>query len=400
MAIASGASYHGSLPLRATEQAPPVKLSTFIRTHIETILVEWESFARTLQPKEGKMSPLALRDHAKLILLAIADGIEVKETPDEQYDKSRGEGPEGSGPESAAATHGTLRHTSGFTLIQLTAEYRALRATVLRLWLPKLSAVNEEMAGDMMRFNEAIDQALAESVLTYSNKSAKTRDTFLAILGHDLRTPLATMSMAAAYLARLTPGELKIDQTAARIQRSVDTMSSMVNDLLDYARTQLDGEMPVAPVMADIGATCRAALDDAQAAHPDRQFRWSGSGELTISFDQHRMQQVLSNLLNNAARYGTNDGPVTMDASGTAEQVVIAVNNRGDVIPAEALAAIFAPMVRLSVEASADGPPSRSIGLGLYIAQDIVEAHGGTLGVTSSAADGTTFTIRLPRAAA
>ena len=376
-----------------------MKLSNFIRKNIETILVEWESFARTLQPKNGQMSPLALRDHAKLILLAIATGIDVTETPDEQYDKSRGEAPESGGPESAAATHGTLRHTSGFTLIQLTAEYRALRATVLRLWLPELSAITEEMASDMIRFNEAIDQALAESVMTYSSKSAKTRDTFLAILGHDLRTPLATMSMAAAYLARVPANELKIGETAARIQRSVSTMSSMVNDLLDYSRTQLDGEMPVAPVVADIGMICRAALDDAQAAFPGRQFRWSGSGELTTSFDPHRMQQVLSNLLNNAACYGSSDGSVAMDAGGMADEVVITVNNRGNVIPAESLAAIFAPMVRLSVEANADGPPSRSIGLGLYIAQDIVQAHGGTLDVASNAADGTTFTIRLPRTA-
>jgi signal transduction histidine kinase len=377
-----------------------MKLSTFIRSHMETILVEWESFARTLQPLDGQMSALALRDHAKLILLAIADGIDIEETPCEQYEKSRGLAPENEGQETAAAIHGTLRHTSGFTLIQLTAEYRALRATVLRLWLPKLSAVTEDMAGDMIRFNEAIDQALAESVMTYSTKSTRTRDTFLAILGHDLRSPLATMSMAADFLARLPPNALKIGETAARIRRSVDTMSSMVNDLLDYARTQLDGEMPITPVMADLGAVCRTALDDVQAAHPARQFRYHAAGDLSTSFDLHRMRQVLSNLLNNAARYGTDEGPVTLEASGTAEQVVIAVNNRGNVIPAESLAAIFDPMVRLSVEASADGPPSRSIGLGLYIAEDIVQAHGGTLSAASTAAAGTTFTVRLPRTTA
>jgi signal transduction histidine kinase len=376
-----------------------MKLSDFIHAHMETILMEWESFARTLQPADAQMSALALRDHAKLILQGVAADIEVKETPDEQYDKSRGLTDGIIDPDSPAAIHGTLRHTSGFTLIQLTAEYRALRATVLRMWLPNLTAVTPEMAHDMIRFNEAIDQALAESVMTYSKKSASTRDTFLAILGHDLRSPLATMTMAGSFLARVPLQEAQVREIAAKIQRSTATMASMVNDLLDYARTQLDDEIPVAPELGDIGDVCRVALEDAQAAHPGHRYHFETSGDLMAWFDPQRMQQVLTNLLNNAAQYGASHTPVTMQASGTPQAIHISVNNRGPVIPAESLAAIFAPMVRLSVEESGDGPPSRSIGLGLYIAQEITKAHGGMLAVASDEVEGTTFTIRLPRKA-
>ena len=376
-----------------------MKLSDFIHAHMETILMEWESFARTLQPADAQMSALALRDHAKLILQGVAADIEVKETPGEQYDKSRGLSDDNIDPDSPAAIHGTLRHTSGFTLIQLTAEYRALRATVLRMWLPNLTAVTPEMAHDMIRFNEAIDQALAESVMTYSKKSASTRDTFLAILGHDLRSPLATMTMAGSFLARVPLQEAQVREIAAKIQRSTATMASMVNDLLDYARTQLDDEIPVAPELGDIGDVCRVALEDAQAAHPGHRYHFETSGDLMAWFDPQRMQQVLTNLLNNAAQYGTSHTPVTMHASGTPQAIHISVNKRGPVIPAESLAAIFAPMVRLSVEESGDGPPSRSIGLGLFIAQEITRAHGGMLAVASDEAEGTTFTIRLPRKA-
>jgi hypothetical protein len=109
---------------------------------MEEILVEWESFARTQLPAATGMSALALRDHAEQILKTLATDIETEQSPREQYEKSKGMGPEKAG--SAASMHGTLRQVSGFTLPQLIAEFRALRATVLRLWLPRVKHVTEE----------------------------------------------------------------------------------------------------------------------------------------------------------------------------------------------------------------------------------------------------------------
>ena len=103
---------------------------------MEAILAEWDAFARTLGPAAQEMSALALRDHAKPILMAIAEDMAQPETPREQLEKSQGRQAMEAG--SAAGKHGTLRHVSGFSLLQLTAEYRALRASVLRLWLPKV----------------------------------------------------------------------------------------------------------------------------------------------------------------------------------------------------------------------------------------------------------------------
>lgn len=178
-----------------------------------------EAFARTQGPSANHMTSLALRDHAKLILTAIAAEIKTAQTPRQQQEKSRGLAPEPAGQESAAATHGTLRQLSGYSLIQLTAEFRALRATVLRLWLPNLSAVTDTTASDMVRFNEAIDQALAESVVTYSRRAAAARDTFLAILGHDLRSPLATISLAASYMITSALDQDRSREVGRKVQR-------------------------------------------------------------------------------------------------------------------------------------------------------------------------------------
>ena len=136
------------------------------------------------------MSGAELRDHATMILQAIASDIETDQTSNEEEQKSKGKGPALSGGESAASTHGTMRQDSGFTLVQVTAEYRALRASVLRLWLRQITNETEASFDDMLRFNEAIDQALAESGIRYSDKAARTREMLFAVLGHDLRSPL------------------------------------------------------------------------------------------------------------------------------------------------------------------------------------------------------------------
>ncbi|MCY7371839.1 MAG: sensor histidine kinase, partial [Polaromonas sp.] len=220
-----------------------MKLSQFITAHLDEILLEWDRYAKTLF--SAGTSDLILRDHAKAMLQNLVRDIETNQTAGEQIEKSKGQANDEIDRGSAASVHGTLRHSSGFTLIQLTSEYRALRATVIRLWLARQKLRDEEVVNDMTRFNEAIDQALAESVVTFSESADRTRDTFLAILGHDLRSPLSTISMAGRYFTRIVGGSLGTQQMGARISRSAATMSAMVNDLLEYARTQLGGGIPL-----------------------------------------------------------------------------------------------------------------------------------------------------------
>jgi signal transduction histidine kinase len=371
-----------------------MRLKKFILEHLPDILREWDAFARTLDVA-GDMTELALRDHAKPILEAIALDMGTEETPAEQLDKSRGLDPVDD--QSAASTHGTLRHVSGFSLLQLTAEYRALRATVLRLWLPTVATFDAGVADDMVRFNETIDQALAESVLTFSEQGARTRDTFLAILGHDLRSPLSSMTMASYMLTKQAPTKEEIERIAMTLRRSTKSMTSMVNDLLEFARLQLGGPIPVHPVLLDIATVCEDALDDARAAHPECRFLYEASGDLACNVDAPRMRQVLSNLLNNAAQYSTPGQPVRMAVQGSHDAITLQVRNFGSIIPQDSMASIFDALVQLAPASGDRGRADTSIGLGLYIAREITLAHGGTIEVSSSSEEGTVFSLRLPK---
>jgi signal transduction histidine kinase len=377
-----------------------MKLYRFINTHMEEILTEWVAFAHTIEPAPGTMSLLALRDHAKGILQAIALDIETSQNAQQQYQKSRGLAPEAGGAASAASIHGTLRHKSDFSLLQLSAEFRALRATVLRLWLPQVKEMSDDAASEMVRFNEAIDQALAESVITYSARADHMRELFLAILGHDLRAPLFTMALVGEVLKRSPLTQAEVLEMGGRIRRSSQLMKSMVADLLGYASTQLGGSLPVQLKPTDLQPICAAALEDASATHPASRFELNTGPDLVGSFDAVRLHQLLANLLVNAAQYGAKDHAVLMDATRDGDTFTITVTNYGPAIPADSLQAIFKPLVQLPAEGEEDARPRTSLGLGLYIAREIAVAHGGELAVRSDEVDGTTFTVRLPRVAA
>jgi len=386
-----------------------VKLSHFIHSHIEEILAEWEACARTRQPAADGLPPLALAGRARQILAAIALEIDVAENPARQHEKSGGMPPARTGAGRAAAAHGSLRQTSEFTPVQLAAEYRALRATVLRLWLPQAGQlrgqgreqvrepISAASINDMLRFNDIIDQALADSVATYASQSARMRDTLLAILGHDARSPLATMTMAGDYLSMADVGNERTMKIGARVKRSAAVMAAMVNDLLDYARTQPGAEMPIAPSSADMREICQSVMIEAGVAHPECTFELETSGDLASYFDSVRLCRVFSNLLNNAAQYRAKESPVTIRAAGEPDAVLVQICHRGPVISPEALQAIFNPPVQSSQEGHQADRPSASISLGLFIARAITEAHGGSLSVESAASTGTVFTVRLPR---
>src|SRR3954471_18775609 len=183
-----------------------MRLAQFIIENLEEIMIEWEAFATSLLAPGQTMTSLALRDHSKQILQAIALDIEEGQTDLEQAYKSKGYVRIADATRTAAMTHGALRYLAGFDLRQLAAEFRALRASVLRLWLKRGGAGGKAAFFQMTRFNEAIDQALAESIANYSDEVARSRDTFLAILGHDLRSPLAAIANSSLYLG--TPGVL------------------------------------------------------------------------------------------------------------------------------------------------------------------------------------------------
>ena len=372
-----------------------MKLSQFIKKHQEEILAEWEKFAQTMLPAAEGMSKTELRDHATQILRTIAMDIDTGQTSVQQNRKSRGLS--SAADDSAASTHGTLRQVSGFTLLQLTAEYRALRATVLRLWLPMAGEMTDIVVNDMVRFNEAIDQALAESAMTYSSHAEVVRDTFLAILGHDLRSPLSTMTMAGDYLTQPSVGTDVTLQIGMRVKRSAATMNAMVNDLLEYARSQLSGEMPIARRHVDVKELCQAAINDVSSAHPDCPFKLNASGDLLGNFDGMRLHQVLSNLLNNAAQYRGKEHPVSISVDGKPDKLVIEVQNFGPVIPPDSLKAVFDPLVQLPVVEQQSGRPTTSMGLGLFIASEITRAHGGSISVKSDERSGTVFRVQLPR---
>jgi signal transduction histidine kinase len=374
-----------------------MKLAAFITAHMDEIVAEFVAFARTLEPASLGNSVVELKDHAREILLTIAAGLDSAETPKQKRDKSVGQASASKGPETAAAAHGAARQSGGFTLPQLTAEYRALRASVLRLWMPTVRSVTKATAEDLSAFHEGIDQALQESAVQYAQKTDRARDTFLAILGHDLRTPLATMSMAGVFLTRPGEGTERTAQIGVRVKRSAVAMTTMVNDLLEYARTELGGKMPVSPSLADLQDICQFAVEEATAAHPDCEFLLRCEGDMIGDFDAPRLSQVFSNLLNNAAQYRSGKKPVTLAAHGGKTEVTVTVTNFGREIAQESLRAIFDPLVQLSVSSEQKGPMNTSLGLGLFIAREITVAHGGTIGVESGTSHGTVFTVRLPR---
>ena len=375
-----------------------MRLAQFITENIEDILVEWEAFAASLLATGQTMTSLALRDHARQILQAVAEDIETNQTDLEQAYKSQGFASIAEATRTAAMTHGALRYLAGFDLRQLAAEFRALRASVLRLWLRR-GPQDASAFYQMTRFNESIDQALAESIANYSDEVARSRDTFLAILGHDLRSPLSAIANSSLYLGApgLLPGGAALD-AVGRINRSAAKMGLMIRDLLEYTRTRLGRTIPISPQAVSMAHICTLALDEIRAAHPERDFRLDTSGNLEGRFDSERLQQVLSNLLNNAVRHGDRQQPITLSARGAPDKITVEVRNYGRPIPADQLQVIFNPLVQIpSGLVDEDSTPSTSLGLGLYIAHEIVTMHGGTIVAESSDEKGTVFSARLPR---
>jgi signal transduction histidine kinase len=383
-----------------------VRLADFIVGNREPILAEWEAFARTCTPASGAMGIVALRDHANAMLTVIAADLRTHQGGRAQAEKSKGNAPAAAAHGATAAEeHGADRAESGFTVEQMVSEYRALRASVIRLWTRARGELTPADLDDLTRFNEAIDQSLAESVTRYTQELDDSKEVFLAILGHDMRTPLGAVLTSARFMLDTQELEEPSLTLTSRIAGSATRMVHMVGALLDFTRSRLGGGIPIERKAMNMGKAVHDVVDEMAAAHPDRDIDVDARGELDGEWDCARISQALTNLVGNALEHGSPGTVVTVETvethgetNGDEDEVAIAVHNRGPVIPAGQLSGIFHPMKpRGDAHRAAAGGPAGNLGLGLYIAERIVNAHNGRIEVASSEEEGTTFTVHLPR---
>ncbi len=362
---------------------------------MEPILEEWQAFATSLGPAADGMSRKELRDHAREMLSAIAADLAQDQTASAQAEKSKGQAlADPSLPHTAAQLHGSLRAHSGFNINQMVAEYRALRASVLRLWGQQIGNAVTDL-GDVIRFGEAIDQAVAESISHFTTELDTSRNLLLGMLGHDMRNPLNVIRLTAAFLKKLNAGE-NVSVAAGRLISSGSRIKALLDDLVDFNRTNLGVGINVQAAKIDLGVVFGEQVNLLRAAFPGRRLDLEVSGNVEGICDANRMHQLLGNLTSNALKYGAPQGTVRVTLRGEQDAVVFDVANEGPPIPPNLLKFIFDPLRRAAPDLTGDARDDGSLGLGLYVAKEIVKAHGGQIGVSSDDTE-TVFSIWLPR---
>jgi signal transduction histidine kinase len=377
-----------------------MRLFDFIDTHRERILEEWESFARTVSKVSGTMDVVALRDHADEMLTVISADLRTTQNALEQAEKSKGQAEASDTVATAAQEHGAARAESGYSIEEMVAEYRALRASVLSLWTREAGRLESTDIEDLIRFNEAIDQSLTESVSEFNENVQDAKEMFLAILGHDLRTPLGAIYTSAKFMVET--GELREPHLTltTRIVVSAERSVDMVGDLLDFTRSRLGGGIPVVPGEVNLGRLLRDAVEEVSAAHPHNEFRVDTRKEQSGEWDAARLSQALSNLLGNAGEHAPAGTTISVELDADDDDVSITIHNMGAAISGDRLDGLFNPMkTGKGGPVQPSGGSTGHLGLGLYIAERIVHAHGGRIEVASAEKTGTTFTVHLPRRA-
>lgn len=367
-----------------------MRLVDFIETRSSAIVAEAVAYARTLPPLANEPEA-TLRDHVPKILEAIVSDLKRAQSSESSRAKALGNAPvPDDALETAAQTHGRLRAKSGLHTSQLVAEYRALRASVLRLWAdthPDNASVKE-----VARFNEAIDQAIAESVDFFADEMDQLRNLFLGVVAHDLRGPLNAILLTTELISRRTTGLPEVGQSVDVLMRSGRRMAKLLDTLLEYNKSALGIGMRLQRSPVDLAAECGEELEILTAALPRAKLTFRCQGDLSGEFNASAVREAMGNLVYNAAAYG-DSAPVGIELEGMETTICLRVSNEGPQIPEDQIAQIFQPLKR----GASDAKSSRTnLGLGLFIVDQIARAHGGEARCMSSPSR-TVFSLLLPR---
>lgn len=237
------------------------------------------------------------------------------------------------------------------------------------------------------------DMTLQKRMEAEATARAAFERQLIGIVSHDLRNPLTAIMVTAASFRRHVVGEQQ-QRWLSRIQLAAERASRMIADLLDLTQARQGRGIPIRRERVNLHALVQEVVDEVRASNPSRHIDVMQTGDGEGDWDAGRLSQVIANLLGNALQYSLQDMPVRVRSVGAETSVSLEVHNLGTPIPPEQLTRIFEPMERGSELMDHSG---RSVGLGLYIVRQVIRAHEGTVSVESSAAEGTTFTVRLPR---
>ncbi|MGJ7614139.1 MULTISPECIES: sensor histidine kinase [unclassified Variovorax] len=370
-----------------------MQIANFLESARGEILAESIAYARTILRLKDE-DEATLRDHLPSVLEAISRDLRTAQSRTESIHKSHGLSSVAAGPDSAAETHGVLRARSGLTIEQVFAEYRSLRSCVLRLWADN-APHGPDAVRDVGRFNEAIDQALAESVRTYAGEVERWQQIFLGVLGHDLRGPLNAIALSAELIAAKAPPELGLP--TATLSKSTRRMASLMDSLLQYNMAGLSGGMPVERKPTDLEVACKEELEMLRAALPGAQIELVTQGNTRGEFDASRVREAVGNLVTNAVKHGVPGAPVIVRIDGDDATARLSVENAtAHDITSNEMEQLFEPLRR----GAAKGPGSdrSNLGLGLFIVRQIAKVHGGDVH-GECVSKRVKFTMTLPKVA-
>ncbi len=359
-----------------------MRLWQLLSEHRADLLHQWTASLQA-NARPTAMSPRTLLDHLPdfiddlIVALRAAAGVASDDSPA----SLPGESP-------ISRVHGAQRLRAGISAAQLVEEYGLLHAVIVRF--SHAHAVQRTLAEEEV-LALSIARASMEAVTQYTDDRDQEQGLILGVLGHDLRSPLTTLRLAADTLIRRADLPDSVIKVLLRTFRSMNRMERLTGDLVDFARERRGFGMPILPAPMNLDEVCRVVVDDAEAQHADRAITLDARPRLACVLDRDRITQALQNLVGNALEHG-GTSPVHVRAATEDAHVTVEVHNGGPPIPAALLPVLFDPFTRGDHTAR-----SRSVGLGLYITQAIVRAHGGTLTVESTAEAGTTFRLSLPR---
>ncbi|MUP45964.1 HAMP domain-containing histidine kinase [Gramella sp. BOM4] len=373
-----------------------MKLATFIRVNKKDIINDWTTHAKENLHLPDGMELEAVEDHIVQMLDRIVDDMDSSQTDDEQKEKSRGKKNVDLDQLESAFNHGEQRLTYGFDFMDLSSEFRALRASVLRLWSEKSRKENWEIDfHDMIRFNEAIDELWINSLKRFQEKLDESKNLFLGILGHDLRSPISTLKGANSVLSISENLSEKQQKIIKYSNFSIDRMVELIDNLLELTRLRLGGGISFNKKEMDLCKQAKKILRQFRLGYPEQKFDFTCHEEKLVGkWDRLRLSQLMTNLITNAIRHGEEESPISVKVSSDEQWVKFSVHNDGNPISEEVKSRIFSEGFTTNGK---EDSKSKCYGLGLLIAKEVAEGHEGHIEFSSSWEKGTTFTVFLPR---